>query len=37
MENHDFEKYRKTTGLGGDFIIYSDVYWERVDLSLDLT
>jgi hypothetical protein len=34
--NHDFETYRCRTGFGGDFMIYSDVHWERVDLSLDL-
>jgi hypothetical protein len=34
--NHDFSTYRFKTGSGGDFVIYSDVYWERVDLLLDL-
>lgn len=35
--NHDFETYRRLTGLGGDFVIYSDVYWEPVNFVLDLT
>lgn len=35
--NHDFDTYRCTTGFGGDFVIYSDVYWEPANLVLDLT
>ncbi|HVI56431.1 MAG TPA: DUF6402 family protein [Luteibacter sp.] len=34
--NHDFNAYRCTAGFGGDFVIYSDVHWERADLTLDL-
>lgn len=34
--NHNFEAYRRLNGLGGDFVVYSDVYWERLNLSLDL-
>lgn len=34
--NHDFDTYRGTTGFGGDFVIYSDVYWESAKLLLDL-
>lgn len=34
--NHDFEAYRRMTGFGGDFIIYSDVVWEPVDMILEL-
>lgn len=34
--NHDFDKYRRLTGFGGDFIIYSDVHWERTDMLLEL-
>ncbi|HEY4292366.1 DUF6402 family protein [Luteibacter sp.] len=34
--NHDFESYRRVTGLGGDFIVYSDVVWEPVDMTLEL-
>lgn len=37
LENSDFEAYRRATGFGGDFIIYSDVHWEPVNLLLDLT
>jgi hypothetical protein len=35
--NHDFSAYRSHTGLGGDYVLYSDVYWERVNLLLRLT
>ncbi|HVI53824.1 MAG TPA: DUF6402 family protein [Luteibacter sp.] len=35
--NHDFETYRCTTGLGGDFVIHSDVHWELANLVFDLT
>ncbi|HVI54922.1 MAG TPA: DUF6402 family protein [Luteibacter sp.] len=35
--NQDFETLRRLTGVGGDFVLYSDVYWERVDLLLDLS
>jgi hypothetical protein len=34
--NHDFDTYRGTTGFGGDFVIYSDVFWESANLLLDL-
>jgi hypothetical protein len=34
--NHHFEAYRRFTGLGGDFVVYSDVYWEPANLLLDL-
>lgn len=34
--NHDFDRYRSLIGFGGDFVIYSDVYWESVNLLLDL-
>lgn len=34
--NHDFETYRRATGCGGDFIIYSDVLWEPMNLTLEL-
>ncbi|HEY4293637.1 DUF6402 family protein [Luteibacter sp.] len=34
--NHDFDAYRRATGYGGDFVIYSDVRWEPVNLRLDL-
>jgi hypothetical protein len=35
--NHDFETYRRLTGFGGDFVLYSDVHWERFDRLLELT
>jgi hypothetical protein len=34
--NHDFETYRRATGFGGDFIIYSDVLWEPVGMTFEL-
>ena len=34
--NQDFETYRRVTGFGGDFVLYSDVYWERFDRLLEL-
>jgi hypothetical protein len=37
LSNGDFDRYRRATGFGGDFVIYSDVYWESADLLLDLT
>jgi hypothetical protein len=33
--NRDFETYRKVTGYGGDYVIYSDVLWERMNLKLE--
>ena len=35
--NHDFDRYRCTTGFGGDFVIYSDVHWEPANMLLELT
>ncbi|WP_175651147.1 DUF6402 family protein [Pseudomonas sp. Marseille-P9899] len=29
--NHDFRKYRSKTDMGGDYIIYSDVLWKKLD------
>jgi hypothetical protein len=34
--NHDFQAYRRATGCGGDFIVYSDVIWEAIDITLQL-
>lgn len=28
--NSDFLKYREKTGKGGDFIVFSDVYWKKI-------
>jgi hypothetical protein len=36
VSNRDFEVYRRTTGFGGDFVVYSDVLWENVNLLLEL-
>lgn len=33
--NRDFDTYRRITGYGGDFFVYSDVLWESVDLVLE--
>jgi hypothetical protein len=35
--NYDFQTYRRLTGRGGDFVLYSDVYWEHANLLLDLS
>ncbi|HEY4294238.1 DUF6402 family protein [Luteibacter sp.] len=35
--NRDFENYRRVTGYGGDFVVYSDVLWESMNLSLEFT
>lgn len=37
LENQDFESYRRATGFGGDFVIYSDVHWESANVVLDLS
>ncbi len=34
--NHHFSNYRCERGLGGDFVIYSDVLWEPLDAWIDL-
>jgi hypothetical protein len=34
--NHHFSDYRCARGLGGDFVIYSDVLWEPLDIWVDL-
>ena len=36
VSNRDFDSYRSSTGFGGDFMIYSDVHWEPLALTLDL-
>jgi hypothetical protein len=33
--NRDFDNYRRATGFGGDFVVYSDVLWERANLKLE--
>jgi len=35
--NHDFDTYRRLTGFGGDFVLYSDVHWEPMNLLLALS
>jgi len=34
--NEDFREYRNRTGRGGDFVVFSDVLWQRVDKVFDL-
>jgi hypothetical protein len=34
--NHHFDAYRRATGCGGDFVIYSDVLWQPANLLLEL-
>jgi len=36
VTNADFRTYRKKIGKGGDFVIYSDVLWKKVDQVIDL-
>lgn len=36
VTNNDFRNYRQKTGMGGDYIIYSDVLWKTVDKVIDL-
>jgi hypothetical protein len=36
VTNSDFRRYRDSTGKGGDFVIYSDIRWKKVDLVIDL-
>jgi hypothetical protein len=35
--NYHFDAYRRLTGFGGDFVIYSDVYWEPANFVLELS
>lgn len=34
--NNDFRKYREKTGMGGDFVIYSDVFWKKSNMVIEL-
>ena len=34
--NGDFRAYRDKTGMGGDFVIYSDILWIKHDLVIDI-
>lgn len=36
VTNGDFREYREKIGKGGDFIIYSDVLWKKIDKIIDL-
>lgn len=36
VSNEDFDVYRRATGFGGDFIVYSDVIWESANMTVDL-
>lgn len=36
ITNRDFRDYRAHTGMGGDYIIYSDVLWKKVNMIIDL-
>ena len=34
--NGDFRAFRDKTGRGGDFVIYSDIFWKRHDLIIEI-
>ncbi|OLS64320.1 DUF6402 family protein [Pseudomonas putida] len=36
IRNNDFRKYREKTGMGGDYVIYSDVLWKKSNMVIDL-
>lgn len=36
VSNADFRNYRDKTGLGGDFVLYSDILWKKHDQLIDL-
>lgn len=36
IRNNDFRKYREKTGMGGDYVLYSDVMWKLADELIDL-
>jgi hypothetical protein len=36
VSNHDFRSYRTKTGMGGDYVLYSDVLWRKSNKTIDL-
>ncbi|HCN46075.1 MAG TPA: hypothetical protein DIT18_10815 [Pseudomonas sp.] len=36
ITNNDFRKYRDKIGMGGDYVLYSDVLWRNTDKTIDL-
>lgn len=36
VTNADFRAYREETGKGGDFAVYSDVFWRKTDQIIEL-
>ncbi|MDU9393382.1 DUF6402 family protein [Pseudomonas sp. zfem002] len=36
IQNSDFRNYREQIGMGGDYVLYSDVLWKKVDKIIDL-
>ncbi|WP_240364839.1 DUF6402 family protein, partial [Pseudomonas syringae] len=36
ITNSHFREYRSTIGKGGDFFIYSDILWKKLDQIIDL-
>ncbi|MDU9394012.1 DUF6402 family protein [Pseudomonas sp. zfem002] len=37
VENDDFRKYRNKTAMGGDYVLYSDILWKKIDKIVDLS
>lgn len=36
ITNNDFRKYREKVLMGGDYVIYSDILWKKVEKFIDL-
>ncbi|WP_256721120.1 DUF6402 family protein [Pseudomonas putida] len=36
VTNNDFRSYRNKTGMGGDYVLYSEILWRDSNLTIDL-
>lgn len=36
VQNYNFRGYRSKTSMGGDYVIYSDILWRKLDRTIDL-